>query len=233
MARVQKGRAHLWGADVWTPGFWHEHYWCCPCWKTSLLSWQILGEQRDHIQNRGLSVIVSWIFSGYDIKLVRVWQHAFFGISSFWQLLLIHELSSTTLHTHKPLSELWWTTAASCSHLFEDFSLFGGAELQSIGENNMHFCIFCTFKTLEKDIIWINMKSFHEIVEIQARFIAGIDVCQFLAKDWKYLTTLGWVISGFMISETILHCFECNKDSECNEDTDGVMKTWIQFWFCH
>lgn len=63
------------------------------------------------------------------------------------------------------------------------------------------------------------MKSFHEIVEIQARFIAGIDVYQFLAKDRKYLTTLDWVVSRFMISETIPHRFECNKEQNEYEDT--------------
>lgn len=79
VAGLQKGRALRWGADVWAPGFWHEHYWCCPCWKTSLLSWQGLGEQRDHCQNRGLSVIVNWIFLIMVLSWIEDRSMSFFG----------------------------------------------------------------------------------------------------------------------------------------------------------
>lgn len=90
----------LLGADVWAPGFWHEHYWWRPCWKASLLSWSIPGEQRGHSQNRGLSVIVNWIF----LIMVLSWPEYYsvvLGMSSCGPLLLIWQLSSVCLLTSR------------------------------------------------------------------------------------------------------------------------------------
>lgn len=151
MAELQKGRALRWGADVWAPGFWHEHYWWCPCWKTSLLPWQIPGEHRGHCQNRGLSVIVNWIFLIMVLSWLEYYSMSFLGMGSFVQLLLIRGLSSTRSHTHKPpLSELWRTTAASWGHLFEEFTVFCGGWRWGVEENGLNFGNFFTFKILCK-----------------------------------------------------------------------------------
>lgn len=123
VAGLGKGGALCWGVDARAPGFWREHYRRCPCWKTSLLSWYTLGEQRIHSQNRGLSVVVNWIF----FIMIVSWSEYYSvspGHDAFRQLLLLWELSNTCSHTtHKPpLSELWVKTA-NCGHLFEESSV--------------------------------------------------------------------------------------------------------------
>lgn len=88
----------LLGADVCAPGFWHEHYWWRPCWKASLLSWSIPGEQRGHSQNRALSVTVNWIF----LIMVLSWPEYYsvvLGMISRGLLLLIWQLNSVCLPT--------------------------------------------------------------------------------------------------------------------------------------
>lgn len=54
--RFPEGQKHHRGAEVRAPGSWHEHSWWF-CWKTLLLPWQILWEQRHHFQDGELCVV--------------------------------------------------------------------------------------------------------------------------------------------------------------------------------